>query len=438
MYEPTSTKWTDVYLNEAISLLLITTCPLFLLFYWITYQDFGVSISSSAEALISDGILNFLARCPRPTVASTTAYAAWILSQAALYHALPGPLHRGPRTPGGRQLLYRLNGFYAWMLTIGIAAVATFGRLIDPTYIARHWGDLLATANVYCAALIVIFYVKARLKPDNAGETLLTGHFWYDLFNGGELHPRTGVLFDWKHFNASRTGGLLLWTLIDLSFVAFQYQLHGVVTNAMIMATIFRGIIVGEYFYFENWFFETLDGAHERFSFYSIYGFAAIMPQIWTLQTQYLARYPVDLSNAMTIAVTTAFAAGWVLNHDANRQKSNCREMAGNCLIWGREAQFLEATYQTADGKKHRTVLLYSGWWGVVRHANYVGSLLYTWASCAACGAGHFFPYTEALLVTATVVHRCFRDEARCKEKYGDTWDEYCKIVKWRMIPGIF
>ncbi|KAM9874501.1 ergosterol biosynthesis ERG4/ERG24 family protein [Verticillium dahliae] len=399
MYEPTSTKWTDVYLNEAISLLLITTCPLFLLFYWITYQDFGVSISSSAEALISDGILNFLARCPRPTVASTTAYAAWVLSQAALYHALPGPLHRGPRTPGGRQLLYRLNGFYAWMLTIGFAAVATFGRLIDPTYIARHWGDLLATANVYCAALIVIFYVKARLKPDNAGETLLTGHFWYDLFNGGELHPRTGVLFDWKHFNASRTGGLLLWTLM---------------------------------------FFETLDGAHERFSFYSIYGFAAIMPQIWTLQTQYLARYPVDLSNAMTIAVTTAFAAGWVLNHDANRQKSNCREMAGNCLIWGREAQFLEATYQTVDGKKHRTVLLYSGWWGVVRHANYVGSLLYTWASCAACGAGHFFPYTEALLVTATVVHRCFRDEARCKEKYGDTWDEYCKIVKWRMIPGIF
>ncbi|EGY15911.1 7-dehydrocholesterol reductase [Verticillium dahliae VdLs.17] len=394
MYEPTSTKWTDVYLNEAISLLLITTCPLFLLFYWITYQDFGVSISSSAEALISDGILNFLARCPRPTVASTTAYAAWVLSQAALYHALPGPLHRGPRTPGGRQLLYRLNGFYAWMLTIGFAAVATFGRLIDPTYIARHWGDLLATANVYCAALIVIFYVKARLKPDNAGETLLTGHFWYDLFNGGELHPRTGVLFDWKHFNASRTGGLLLWTLIadlgasDLSFVAFQYQLHGVVTNAMIMATIFRGIIVGEYFYFEN----------------CIYGFAAIMPQIWTLQTQYLARYPVDLSNAMTIAVTTAFAAGWVLNHDANRQKSNCREMAGNCLIWGREAQFLEATYQTVDGKKHRTVLLYS----------------------------------EALLVTATVVHRCFRDEARCKEKYGDTWDEYCKIVKWRMIPGIF
>ena len=40
------------------------------------------------------------------------------------------------------------------------------------------------------------------------------GYFWYDLFNGGELHPRTGSLFDWKHFNASRTGGILAWTLM--------------------------------------------------------------------------------------------------------------------------------------------------------------------------------------------------------------------------------
>ncbi|CRK24206.1 hypothetical protein BN1723_013211 [Verticillium longisporum] len=108
----------------------------------------------------------------------------------------------------------------------------------------------------------------------------------------------------------------------------------------------------------------------------------------------------------MIVAVTTAFAMGWALNHDANRQKSKCRKMARG--------------------------------WGIVRYANYVGSLLYTWASCAACRAGHLFPYTEALLVTATVVHRCFHDEARCKEKYGDTWDEYCKIVKWRMIPGVF
>ncbi|PNY28179.1 Uncharacterized protein TCAP_01897, partial [Tolypocladium capitatum] len=151
------------------------------------------------------------------------------------------------------------------------------------------------------------------------------------------------------------------------------------------------------------------------------------MPFFWTLQTQYLALHPVNLSQPVVIAVTASFVAGWALNHDANGQKSLARETAGRCTVWGRKAKVLEAKYQTADGKQHRTVLLCSGWWGIVRHANYVGSFLYTWAACAACGTDSLFPYVEAILVTATIIHRCFRDEARCKEKYGETWDEYCK-----------
>lgn len=78
------------------------------------------------------------------------------------------------------------------------------------------------------------------------------------------------------------------------------------------------------------------------------------------------------------------------------------------------------------------------GLWGIVRHPNYVGSITYTWAACMTCGSGHLFPYTEAILVAAMCIHRCFRDEAKCKAKYGKAWDEYCLRVKWRLIPGVF
>lgn len=54
------------------------------------------------------------------------------------------------------------------------------------------------------------------------------------------------------------------------------------------------------------------------------------------------------------------------------------------------------------------------------------------------CGSGHLFPYAEAILVLTMCIHRCFRDEARCKVKYGETWDQYCMRVKWRLVPGIF
>jgi 7-dehydrocholesterol reductase len=83
-------------------------------------------------------------------------------------------------------------------------------------------------------------------------------------------------------------------------------------------------------------------------------------------------------------------------------------------------------------------VLVRVGLWGIVRHANYVGSITYTWAACLTCGSGHLLPYTEAILVTSMCIHRCFRDEARCKAKYGQAWDEYCLRVKWRLVPGVF
>ncbi|KAF3106064.1 7-dehydrocholesterol reductase [Orbilia oligospora] len=438
MYEPKATGRNQVVFNEIVSCLLITICPVSMLFYLITFQDFGASLLLSSATLLSEGPSFFTSRFPRFTKASIVIYLSWVAVQAALYISLPGSLHKAPRTHGGRQLLYKLNGLSAWFVTVGGAVILSYFRVIDPTFIAEHWGGLLAAANFYCVALISIFYIKAHIMPDTESETLITGHFWYDLFNGGELHPRTGKLFDWKHFNASRTGGLLLWTLIDLSFAALQYYRHGVVTNSMVLAVAFRMVITVEYFYTENWFFETLDGAHERFSFYSIYGFAAIMPQIWTLQTQYLTIYPIHLAQSRVIAISLAFAMGWALNHLANNQKSTSRKTHGKCTIWGKDADYIEAKYKTADGKMHHTILLCSGWWGIVRHANYVGSLLYTWASCFTCSNNHLFPYTEAIMVTLTVIHRCWRDEAKCKEKYGEKWDEYCRVVKWRMIPGIF
>ncbi|KAH6855865.1 7-dehydrocholesterol reductase [Chaetomium sp. MPI-CAGE-AT-0009] len=438
MYEPKATDWTSVVFNEFASMLLIATSPMLDWFVTISYDDFDSSLTLAAKALLSEPLSFFTSHLPTVTATAVAAYLSWVVFQACLYVFVPGPLHQAPRTPGGRRLIYRLNGFSAWALTVALAAWASYAGLVDPALIAKHWTTALATAMVYSSALIGVFYIKARVAPDDKGDTLLTGHFWYDLFNGGELHPRTGQLFDWKHFNASRTGGILAWTLIDLSFAALQHQGFGSVTNSMVLAVGFRAVIVAEYFLYEDLFFETLDGAHERFSFYSIFGFAVMMPHLWTLQTQYLASHPVELSTPVVVLLVIGFAVGWTINHVANDQKAASRRTSGTFRILGQEAKTVEAKYQTADGKTHRTILLCSGLWGIVRHPNYVGSITYTWAACLTCGDGHLLPYMEAILVTAMCIHRCFRDEARCKTKYGDGWTEYCQRVKSRLVPGIF
>ncbi len=90
-------------------------------------------------------------------------------------------------------------------------------------------------------------------------------------------------------------------------------------------------------------FFETLDGAHERFSFSSIFGFAVMIPHMWTLQTQYLASHPVELPTGVAILLVVGFATGWALDHVANDQKNTSRRTEGKFRIAGQEAETIQA-----------------------------------------------------------------------------------------------
>lgn len=196
MYEPKATSWASIVVNEFVSLQLMVTSPLLDWFVSIAYDDFDSSLSSASKALLSEPLSFFTSRLPTVTTTSIAAYLAWVAFQAFLYVFVPGPLHQAPRTPGGRRLFYRLNGFRAWLLTLALAACASFAGLVDPSLLAKHWTTMIATAVVYSSALIGIFYIKARVTPDNKDETLLSGKspFFLD-FRPGTSHARYPVFF---------------------------------------------------------------------------------------------------------------------------------------------------------------------------------------------------------------------------------------------------
>jgi len=41
------------------------------------------------------------------------------------------------------------------------------------------------------------------------------------------------------------------------------------------------------------------------------------------------------------------------------------------------------------------------------------------------------------IYLTLLLTDRAFRDDERCKGKYGKYWTEYCQIVPAKIIPGI-
>lgn len=56
---------------------------------------------------------------------------------------------------------------------------------------------------------------------------------------GVEFNPRIGKWFDFKLFFNGRPG-IVAWTLINLSFAAKQRELHGQVTNAMVLVNVLQ------------------------------------------------------------------------------------------------------------------------------------------------------------------------------------------------------
>jgi len=40
--------------------------------------------------------------------------------------------------------------------------------------------------------------------------------------------------------------------------------------------------------------------------------------------------------------------------------------------------------------------------------------------------------------LTILLFDRATRDDKRCRKKYGKYWEEYCRRVPWKIVPGVY
>jgi 7-dehydrocholesterol reductase len=244
--------------------------------------------------------------------------------------------------------------------------------------------------------------------------------------------------------------------LSDLSFAAWQYEKFEQLTNSMIIVNILHALYAVDYFINEDWYLRTIDICHDHFGFYLGWGSVVWLPTMYTLQAQYLAYNPVSLSRVAASSILAIGLSGYLIFRSVNYQKDIVRRTNGDCLIWGEPAGVLRCSYKTADGKQHESLLLYTGkrsfplftgirgltfiagWWGLSRHANYLGDLILSFSMCATCGFTNVLPWFYAIFMTALLLHRVKRSEQSCAAKYGKDWNTYCQKVRWILIPGIY
>jgi protein-S-isoprenylcysteine O-methyltransferase Ste14 len=375
-----------------------------------------------AALVLPDGA--FWSLLEAPSGRAIALYLLWIALQAALFHWLPGREVEGSPLPDGRRLAYRCNGGLALGVTLLLAALGVWSGWVPAGIFYDQLGSFVMTANAVVLIGCVGLALVAR-RQANAEERRLN---WLEAYTlGGCRNPRLGR-FDLKFFCESRPS-MILWVLIDLSLAAKQLELHGTLSNAMILVCLFQILYVADYFFFEDAILTTWDIKHESFGFILAWGCLVWIPCAYALQPLYLVQHPEPLPTWGAFAIFVLNALGFYVFRSSNLQK---HRFANDPMepIWGRKPELI----QTAQGR----ALLTSGWWGIARHANYLGDWLMALAWSLCCGFGRFLPYFYPLYFAILLIHREWRDSRHCASRYGADWQRYTQKVRWRIVPWLY
>jgi delta14-sterol reductase len=412
----TKLRGTTRLLNGCGFIALMTGLPIFVAYCLYSVLQHGGRITVPAA--------DFWHNVPRPSWEAVGAYLGWLVFQAAMYCLLPGRLEQGQPREDGRRLDYRLNGLKSFLITVGLWATLYLTGLLRGDWIYRHLGELFIAANLVVWPLCLYLYFLGRAQANEVERQMnpLEG-----FFMGATRNPRNGR-FDWKFFCESRPG-LTLWVLVALSCAVHQHETFGSVSNSMWLVCFFVTLYVTDYYVVEDAILTTWDIVHEPFGWMLCWGSLVYVPFFYPLAAVWLADHHYVLPPWAVGGILVLGLLGYTIFRQANLQKHRFRKNPEE-KIWGREPRFI----QTRRGTK----LLTSGWWGIASHANYLGDLMLSLAMCMVVGTDSVFGYSYFAVFLPLLLHRDWRDDRHCAEKYGDDWTAYRQRVRWHILPCVY
>lgn len=211
--------------------------------------------------------------------------------------------------------------------------------------------------------------------------------------------------------------------------MAKQYRTWGTLTDAMVLVNVFQFIYVWDALWNESKVLSTMDITIDGFGFMLVAGDILWVPFLYSLQSRYLSMIPAQSIGTLSLlAIILLNGIGYYIFRASNSEKDAFRTNKNSTHV--RHLKYME----TATG----SCLLISGWWGTARHINYFGDWIMSIAWSLPCGFQAPIPYFYPIYFFILLVHRFYRDEHKCRKKYGKDWDRYCELVPWKIIPYIF
>lgn len=252
------------------------------------------------------------------------------------------------------------------------------------------------------------------------------------------------------------------WALVCLSFILKDYDnmkqlsatntvpLLNVLSSPVFISGALQIIYLFKFFWWEIGYFGTLDVMYDRCGFYISWGCLSWVFSVYTFHSGIILSHKLYGSNATNNAsyftmhalnALCVFVIGIVsiyVNYDADAQKMRVREAKGKCKVWGKAAKIITASYTNGEGKKKKSILLVSGYWGMARHFHYIPELMFALMICVPTQIASSLQLFYFVYLVILLCDRCGRDDDRCRRKYGKFWNKYCAQVQYKMIPYVW
>ncbi|KAK7234423.1 sterol delta7 reductase [Aureococcus anophagefferens] len=327
---------------------------------------------------------------------------------ALLIYWWPGETKCGPLTATGHlpstpttesRTAPLFSGLYAGGAYLGWYDFGVLFDVFGPTV-----GALNAFGLVFCASSTLKDCTPVHEDSGTSG-----GGFVFDYYWGMELYPRIcGV--DVKKFVNCRFS-MTFWQLSAPRATRIVLYYPRKLDPGLFLAAVSQYVYLVKFFVWEIGYMRSIDIIVDRAGFYETWGASPGCPPPHTLHSRICVTSPSQLSWPAALAIFGVGIAGVGLNYWADNQRMTFREKKGDCLAWGGSPR---ATSSTRSSSRPR------GPGGSSRTRAVNGPL----------------PLFYAVFLTILLIHRAIRDEEKCLKKYGQYYEQYMDIVKYKIIPA--
>ncbi|KAF2752267.1 hypothetical protein M011DRAFT_393156 [Sporormia fimetaria CBS 119925] len=374
-----------------------------------------------------------------PTQQAWMIYWTFGIVQMCFYMLLPGVYRKGKPLPhlGGKQLTYYCSAMWSFYTSIVIALTLHFTGIFKLYTLIDEFGHIMSVAIIsgFICSFIAYFSAIAR------GATLrMTGHPIQDFFLGAELNPRLFGLLDFKMFLEVRIPWYTLFFLA-LGGCLKQYEMYGYVSGEACFLLLAMYLYAGACSKGEHLIITTWDMYYEKLGFMLIFWNMAGVPLSYCHSIIYIAtHHPSEYHHPtwFMVVLVAAYLFVYYVWDTTNSQKNQFRQEESGKVDERTTFPYFKygkihnpKTIQTKQGNK----ILVDGWYGKARKIHYTCDVFFATCWGLISGFESPFPWFYSVFFFCMILHRANRDIKKCRERYGEAWEEYTRQVPYLFIP---